>query len=328
MKIKIVLLVVFLFAIQPCFAQHISKKPVLVIFDTDMGGDYDDVGAITVLHALADSGYAKILATVADVKYEGVGGVLDVFNTYFISPDIPIGVPKGKALEIKDWQHWTDTLLAKYPHAIKSNSQVPDAVEIYRKVLAKQPDHSVVVETEGFLTNLANLLKSGRDQYSPLSGRELIKRKVKLLVSMAGKFPSGKEYNLSTDSESSKIVFNNWPTPVVFDGFEIGVEIKTGLPLTKDDRIKNDPVKDVFSICIPKSPEDSLGRMSWDEVAALVAVKGYRPLFNLRSGKIIIHDDGSNGWDYKGHGQYYLTPRASAKEVQEIINKLMMHQPD
>ncbi|HEY9167454.1 MAG TPA: nucleoside hydrolase, partial [Candidatus Kryptonia bacterium] len=205
---------------------------------------------------------------------------------------------------------------------------VPDAVEIYRKVLAKQPDHSVVVETEGFLTNLANLLKSGRDQYSPLSGRELIKRKVKLLVSMAGKFPSGKEYNLSTDSESSKIVFNNWPTPVVFDGFEIGVEIKTGLPLTKDDRIKNDPVKDVFSICIPKSPEDSLGRMSWDEVAALVAVKGYRPLFNLRSGKIIIHDDGSNGWDYKGHGQYYLTPRASAKEVQEIINKLMMHQPN
>jgi len=56
-------------------------KAVPVIFDSDMGPDYDDVGAITILHTLADKGEAKILATMASTNYEGVAGVLNVFNT-------------------------------------------------------------------------------------------------------------------------------------------------------------------------------------------------------------------------------------------------------
>jgi hypothetical protein len=54
-----------------------------VIFDSDMGPDYDDVGAITMLHSFADDGSANILATIASTKYDGVAEVLDVFNTYF-----------------------------------------------------------------------------------------------------------------------------------------------------------------------------------------------------------------------------------------------------
>ena len=95
------------------------SKPVPVIFDSDMGPDYDDVGAITLLHAFADSGYIKILATIASTKYEGVAAVFNVLNTYFKKPDILIGVPKGKALELKDNQHWTDTILQNYAHKIK-----------------------------------------------------------------------------------------------------------------------------------------------------------------------------------------------------------------
>ena len=88
-----------------------KDKPVAIIFDSDMGPDYDDVGAIAMLHAFADSGYAKILATVASTKYEGVAAIFNIFNTYFERPDLMIGVPKGKALELKDVQHWTDSLL-------------------------------------------------------------------------------------------------------------------------------------------------------------------------------------------------------------------------
>src|SRR5215475_397119 len=110
-------------------------KPVAIIFDSDMGPDYDDVGAIAMLHAFADSGYIKILATVASTKYQGVAAVFNVFNTYFNRPAIPIGVPKGKALELKDNQHWSDSLQANYPHQVKTNEEVPDAIEVYRKAL-------------------------------------------------------------------------------------------------------------------------------------------------------------------------------------------------
>src|SRR3954464_229540 len=79
-----------------------TNKAVPVIFDTDMGPDYDDAGAITLLHAFADQGKAKILATVASTKYEGVAAVINVFNTYFQRPDIPVGVPKGQAITDRD----------------------------------------------------------------------------------------------------------------------------------------------------------------------------------------------------------------------------------
>ncbi len=321
---RILIVILALISLQISFAQ---KNPVRIIFDSDMGPDYDDVGAITILHALADSGYAKILATVSSTKYEGVAGVLNTFNTYFNRKKIPIGVPKEKASEQKDWQHWTDSILAKYPHRIKENSEVPDAVEVYRKVLAKQPDKSVTIVTVGFLTNLANLLESKADKYSSLSGKELISKKVKQLVSMAGGFPSGREFNVFTDSTASKKVFENWPTPVLYDGFEIGVKIKTGLPLIKNEKIKNIQVKDVFSLCIPMAKEDELGRMSWDEVAVFVAIKGYKPWFNIKTGKIIVEDSGSNKWDYNSTGQSYIEFSKTVPEIESVLNKLMIHQP-
>lgn len=319
------LFIFFLFMTLPALAQQ--KKPVSIIFDSDIGPDYDDVGAITLLHVLADQGKAKILATIASNKYEGVAAVLNVFNTYFNRPNIPIGVPKGNAVDLKDSQHWTDSILLKFPHSIKYNNQVPGAIEVYRKVLSSQPDHSVTIVSVGFFTNLANLLKSSADQFSKLSGKELIKKKVKLLVSMGGWFPSGKEFNISEDAMSSKYALEHWPTPVIFSGFEIGKNIKTGLPLIHDKNIKNSPVKDVFSISIPLAPEDSAGRMSWDETAVLVAVKGYSPYFSLHTGKILVKDDGSNSWAQGNLGQYYLIQKLDPRKVADLINHLIIEPP-
>lgn len=314
----------------PVFALlHAQKNTTAapIIFDSDMGPDYDDVGAITILHAFADSGKIKILATIASTKYPGVAGVLNVFNTYFKKPGIPIGVPKGKALTLRDFQHWTDTLLAKFPHSIKSNDDVPDAVDVYRKVLSAQPDKSVTIVTVGFLTNLANLLQSKPDKYSKLDGKSLVAQKVRKLVSMGGKFPSGAEFNINQDAAASQYTYTNWPTPVIFSGFEIGEKIKTGLPLIHNTAITNSPVKKVFSICIPMAAEDNLGRMSWDETAVLTAIAGNDPYYSLKYGHINIAADGSNTWSNDGTQQAYLVEKENPFVVQTIINQLIMHQP-
>src|SRR4030095_14868090 len=278
-------------------SQAQKTKPIPVIFDSDMGPDYDDVGAITLLHAFADSGYIHILATVASTKYGGVAAVFNVLNTYFKRPGLLIGVPKGKALELKDNQHWTDTLLLKYPHKIKKNEEVLSTTEVYRKTLASQTDRSVTIITVGFLTNLSDLLHSSPDEYSTLNGKDLVNKKVKQLVCMAGSFPAGKEWNVRMDAASSKIVFDNWETPILFSGVEIGFTIKTGLPLISNNDIKDSPVKDVYQISIPLSLQDSAGRMSWDQTAVLIAVKGYKPWWNIQTGKIKVAEDGSNSWE-------------------------------
>lgn len=299
-----------------------SQTP-LVIFDSDMGPDYDDVGAIAMLHTLADSGQVKILATVASTKYEGVASVFDVLNTYFKRPDLPIGVPTGAAPEQKDWQHWTDSLIKNYPHRIKRNADARDAVDVYRDVLSKASDKSVTIITVGFFTNLANLLHSKPDKHSKLGGKDLVAKKVKHLVSMAGWFPQGKEFNVHMDAASSKIVFNEWPTSILLSGGEVGMKIKTGLPLTKNTSIVNSPVKDVFSMCIPMDKQDANGRSSWDETAVLIAIKGHEPYYTLQCGRLILAADGSNTWDEKGQGHCYVVEKMPVRQMEEIINGLI-----
>jgi inosine-uridine nucleoside N-ribohydrolase len=327
MFIRIILIASFCLVMIGRAEGQSKRDQVNLIFDSDMGPDYDDVGAITILHALADKGEVHILATMASTKYEGVAGVLNIFNTYFDRPNIPVGVPKGQAVTTRDWQHWTDTLLVKYPRQIKTNEEAADAVALYRKILAAQPDKSVTIVTIGFLVNLSNLLNSPADQYSALSGRALIRKKVKLLVSMAGKYPEGYEFNIMQDIVSAKNVFEHWETPVIFSGFEIGEKIKTGIPLIRNAAISYDPVKDVFRISMPKAAEDSAGRKSWDETAVLIAIRGYKPYYTLHTGKIKVAENGHNTWDDKGTGQAYLVEKQNPIEVQKLINELIMYQP-
>jgi len=325
---KVIYRILLFFCLTISISSQAQKtKPVPVIFDSDMGPDYDDVGAITLLHAFADSGYINILATVASTKYEGVAAVFNVLNTYSRRPELLIGVPKSKALELKDSQHWTDSLLLNYPHKIKKNDEVLSSIEVYRRSLASQPDGSVTIITVGFLTNLADLLQSSPDKYSKLTGKELVRKKVKQLVCMAGSFPAGNEFNVRMDAASSKNVFENWETPILFSGVQIGMKIKTGLPLVNNRFIKNSPIKDVFRICIPLSPQDSAGRMSWDETAVLIAVKGYKPWWNIQTGKIKVAADGSNTWENGSSLHSYLIESESPILVRDQINKLLMHQP-
>jgi inosine-uridine nucleoside N-ribohydrolase len=226
-----------------------------------------------------------------------------------------------------DKQHWTDSVIGRYPHKIRNNEEAEDALELYRKILASQPDRSVTIITVGFLTNLAHLLESGPDKYSKLNGPDLIRKKAVGLVCMAGRFPSGKEFNLDQDAGSSKKVLEAWPGTILFSGFEIGQKIKTGLPLIHDNKIQRSPVKDVFAICIPMAAEDSIGRMSWDETAVFVAVKGWRNYYDLQTGDCLINSDGSDEWIDRGRRKAHLIEKKSPQEMAIIINQLIKHQP-
>ena len=53
---------------------------------------------------------------------------------------------------------------------------------------------------------------------------------------MAGRFPSGREFNLDQDADSSKKVLTTGQRHILFSGFEIGQKIKTGLPLIHDNK--------------------------------------------------------------------------------------------
>ena len=305
-----------------------QEKPVSLIFDTDMAPDYDDVGALAVLHALADSGKVNILATVSSNKWETTVPCIDVINTYFGRPEIPLGAVKGEGVSQDTWHQglkWTEELPARYPHQVKSASEAEDAVKVYRKVLSKQSDTSVVVVTVGFFTNLKNLLLSQPDEISPLSGQELVASKVKKLVSMGGYFPEGKEFNVMMDAPSSQYVFEHWPTPVLFSGFEIGEKIITGKQTAAAEG--KSPIKEAYEMSLAQ--DNPNGRNSWDQSTVLVAVCGTEPWFDVERGVMTVTPaDSLDHWTPDPNGKHArLIMKVPVEQVTETIEALMMHRP-
>jgi inosine-uridine nucleoside N-ribohydrolase len=325
LRIIAILLMVWL----PCCTIAQQSSPVPIIFDTDIAPDYDDVGALALLHALANNGEANILATISSNAFETTVPTLSVINQYFRRPAIPIGITHKENPNKDCSQHWAQAIIAQYPHAISSNAQATEAIALYRQILSVQPDKSVTIVSVGFFTNLAGLLASNPDAYSPLSGAALVSKKVKQLVSMATRLgedgKTGYEFNVQVDAAAAKNVLSNWPTPIILSGFEIGEKILTGMRLIQNEGIQNSPVKTAFTVAL-LADNNRLGRNSWDETAVLVAVRGLAPYFDYRKLNFEIKEDGQNVL-IPGEKFIYLQFRQSPEAIGRVIEDLMMQQP-
>lgn len=304
-----------------------EKKP-LIIFDTDMGPDYDDAGAIALLHALAKKGECEILATVASDGHALIAPTIDVFNQYFGRPDIPIGIASVKAPDFTAPNNWNDSLVT---HFLKKKriANYPSAVAVYRQVLSKQTDQSVTIVTVGFISNIKDLLNSKADRFSSLSGVELVKKKVKNWVAMAGGFPQGKEFNVEKDADASFEVFSKWPGPILFSGFEIGQSILTGARIAKKDTDKS-PVAWAYRYNLKtydKTPQ--LNRPSWDQTAVLCAVRDANKYFYVNGpGKFTVDRDGFNTWTPDiNSGHYFITHKYPYNRTAQVIEDLMLVEP-
>lgn len=319
-----ILFFLMLFSVVSALAQ-----PVKIIFDSDMGPDFDDIGAITILHALAAKGECEILATMASDGYPYIAPTLEVFNRYFQKPEIPIGVPGPDAPNFSCPNHWNDSLVVNYLPKLKTNKDYPPATEVYRKVLAAQADGSVIIVTVGFLSNLEALLKSAPDQNSSLSGKELVAKKVKKWVAMAGIFPEGSEFNVNRHPSASEYVIKNWPTPVLFSGFEIGVKIMTGNKVATLGS-KGSPVQWAYNYCLSNYEDrKSEKRNSWDHTAVLCAVRNPENYFYVvGNGTFVCNSDGSNSWNAdKNSNHSFLVHKYPYQKIADILDDLMLYEP-
>jgi inosine-uridine nucleoside N-ribohydrolase len=301
-----------------------EPQPVPIIFDTDIMGDVDDVGAVAVLHALSARGEAKILAMGVCVKNPWCPLCLDALNTYFGRPEVPLGVVKGPAHTRTS--KYSKQIAEEYPHALKSADDALDATLVYRQVLAKQPDRSVVMVSVGQLTNFRNLLKTGPDQHSGLGGVELVKQKVRVWVCMGGRFPVGRETNLVIDGPAAAYAIAHWPTPIIFSGWEIGNEIMTGAGLRKAP--VGTPVRRAYQLYNGLN-----NRQSWDQTAVLYAVRGLNgrlaDYWDVKSkGHLQVGEDGSNVWrDSPDEAQSYLVKKMPPEKIAAVIEDLMLQPP-
>jgi len=295
-----------------------------------MTGDCDDCGALALLHALADRGEVEILGCIA--SYGGnpyVAGCIDAINTYYGRGDLPIGVihePYGRTESRYLEAIATDT--ERYGHDIVTKDALPGHVEMYRKLLAGQPDKRVTIVTVGRLKALSDLLDSRPDDISPLSGTELVRQKVVQWVCMGGYYPNrdGKgEANFKTFGGAgySRLAVENCPVPAVFSGFEIGRDIMTGSKLLQDS--DDNPVARAYRLHLGERHEHH----SWDQTAVLFAVRGAEPWWDLvTEGHNDVQEDGINYWRASpDRDQAYLIRRQTPDDVANEIDTLMAEPP-
>ena len=316
------------FNMEPELLQH--ENTVRLILDTDMMTDCDDVAALGILHKMADYGEVDILAVMVSSKYPMSAPVVDVVNTYYGRPDIPIGTPKKGTGFYTPVSVFLDSLASEFPHQIESNDHAPDAVTLYREILALEADTSVVIVTIGYSSNIEQLLKSKPDNISELNGYDLVEKKAKVWINMGGNFPVDgaiNNVNFTRDCKAAYYAINNWPGKIIFAGREIGHSIHIGDKLRTTPL--DNPVRRSYELHRGRG-----GRLNWDHhtadlCAVMLAVRGQSDYWDLEDGGYIdIQEDCSFIWRKKtGARQGYIIQKMDRTKLGDIMEELMIAPP-
>ncbi|TLD70412.1 nucleoside hydrolase [Phragmitibacter flavus] len=306
-----------------------------IVFDTDITGDVDDVLALAMCHTLADRGACELLAVTISKHNPLTVPFVNATNTFYGRPNLPIGVTRDPTAQKRDSRFLKAIESGHFPHTLKSNDEAHEAVDLLRRTLAAQPDHSVTLISVGIASNLANLIKSKPDQHSPLNGPDLIRQKIKILSLMAGAFTNVHDTNYHLEANiyngipAMQTVANQWPNevPIIWSGYEIG----HALPYPRDsirldfNYLPHHIVKASY-LLYPGPDQD---RPSWDQSSVLYAVFPNRNYFGLSpTGRVSVANDAFTKFipDKKDPGQppgrdrhLTMTPTQTARVLEAIV---------
>ncbi len=306
----------------------IAADPVRLILDTDIGNDVDDALALAMIHALQNRAEVHLLLVTITKDNRYAAPFVDLVNTFYGRSDIPVGVVhNGKTPENSQMlqipvQRRDSSGQYVYPHRIENGSQAPEATELLIRILREQPDHSVTIAQIGFSTNLARLLKARH-------GRDLIQQKVKMLCLMAGNFVKPEpEYNIYTDPGSAEILLEQWPTPMIFSGFEVGLAVTFPYEAIERDfaYIDNHPIPEAYRLYV-KKPED---HPNWDSTAVLEAIRPDQGYFELSpAGRVKLGPKSTTVFipDSQGNCRYLIIKPDHVGRVRELITTLVSEPP-
>ncbi len=320
-----------------------EKPPVGVVFDCDLGDSVDDTLALALLHGFSRQKAPECrLVSVSVTKSnllsaafaEAVGRfysdlanreIPERFRRY---RELPIGLsdsgwsPEGTPLVTAPLARRVASGEPLYSHEVERYTDTADPAALMRNALTAEQDQNAIVVLSGPATNLARVLD--------LRGaKELIAAKVQFLSIMGGAYPSGgPEYNIKSDIAAAKKVFDEWPTPIVASGVEVGDALHfPGESIEQDfGWAEHHPIVDAYR-AYNKMPYDT---PSWDITAALYAVRPGDGYFSLSMpGTIAVLDDGRTefGPSPSGKHRYLLLDESQRDRIVQTFREIISAQP-
>ncbi len=259
-----------------------EQRDIRVILDCDMGSSTDDLFALMMLYRYMDMKRCNLLGVIVDRMGKANADVVDVLNNFYGYPNIPIGL-ETQGVETPHvfityhnapYARTTDGI-PMFKRSIGDNGSYMESYKLYRKILSEQPDKSVTIASIGFVTSLARLLESGPDEFSPLTGVELVRQKVKLICAMGGVFGEAVEpdYNFKAAIDFSLKFFKLLPKEVdiIFSPGEVGdpLDYRPETVIADMNWTDTHPIKWIYQFL-----NCDTGQKMWDPQAVIHAVEG------------------------------------------------------
>ena len=314
-------LVAFTLVATPLSHAGAATPRVPIILDEDMYTAADDAGSMAALFAADLLGQDNVIAiglntpydrpTVATVSWKCVAAIAQFYGY----PNVPIGsdMPdNGPPPPTNDFIS---------PCAALASPKTPapqPVVAMYRKALAAQPNGSVVIVATGYQENIDALLNSPPDAISPLSGAQLVAQKVSALDIMGGGYPSRNgEDNFDGHAGAAEDVAANWPTKIVYSGYEVGSQVVTGSSVTSIHPA-NSPVRALMKAY----GGNNKAITSFDITSAYHALQpGDASLTEVGPGTNAITSTGANTFTLGTGNSYYLS-LTNTTALEASINML------
>ncbi len=241
--------------------QAIAKEKI--IFDTDIGGDIDDTLALMQLLTYVKKGDAELLCitlsrdNLPTTQY--LTCILDYYGFNVPLSKTPEKHPKSVKYSVYPKEMMAEKTpcgLYRYTRRADEKTKLEDCVKALRKILAESEDNSVSYVCVGVAVNLSLLLHSPKDEISPLTGRELVAKKIKVISIMGGDFSgkswSGKdkgwvEWNVRADVQSFIDISKMADCEIVYSGYEVGLKLRFPQAELEKHFEKDSPVLDAYT---------------------------------------------------------------------------------
>ncbi len=300
-----------------------------IIFDTDFGNDADDLGALTILNNLENQGECEVLAVMSYFTENDVIAAIDAVN-FFYDNEFELAISSRGYYGA---EHSYNAVIANKFKSRQTNDTVPLCTDLYRKLLAEAEDSSITIIVVGPLGNIRALYESPADDVSPLTGAELLERKVSRFAIMGGGYPEMKgEWNFNGNQPgTTKFILETLPHHLGFVDYQVGNAVKIGDEFNELEGLS--PLKvgfAHFSANASWMKEYYKGRIldnaSYDQLALYLGIYGDEsPYYDMVEGeRCTAVESGDNKWIKDEESNHtYMRLKSDIAPFRREIYRLM-----
>lgn len=304
-------------------AKNDEELAKAIIIDTDFASDADDVLAVRLALCFQDLGLLDVKGIALSTTYSRSPLAIHALCQQDGYGNIPVAMDtSGNGVQVHT--NYVD-VMCDMP---RSRNDYEQPTAMYRRILAES-DTKVNIITLGFLQNIQALMNSPADQYSPLTGIELIAEKVDTIYIGGGNSTGKPSFNFYWTGEkvinAARYVADKLPCRVVFLQSDLSDDTFCGQFYQTKDSNRHDIVSKALY-----ANDQFGGVVAWDVFSIWCAAQDINDnlessFLKLERGNQYVSHTGATQWTADDNGRHYkMYKNVQGSYYSGIMNSMLL----